>query len=63
VQDLAKDGAPHWTKARKFYSSVASELVAHGHAFDVFACALDQVCSAAVVASYTKGDGGVMARI
>lgn len=43
AQDLAKDGVQHFAKARKFYSGVASELIAHGHAFDVFACALDQV--------------------
>jgi protein transport protein SEC23 len=45
MQDLAKDATPHFAKAKKFYSSVAADLVAHGHAFDIFACALDQVNS------------------
>ncbi len=43
TQHLVKSAAPHFDKAKKFYSAVAQELVAHGHAFDVFACALDQV--------------------
>lgn len=42
-QDLAKDSAPHFRKAKKFYDGVAGELVAHGHALDMFVCALDQV--------------------
>lgn len=42
-KDLAKDGAPHFNKARKFYNSVAAELASHGHTLDIFACALDQV--------------------
>ncbi|KAG2499921.1 hypothetical protein HYH03_002208 [Edaphochlamys debaryana] len=42
-KDLAKDGAPHYRKAKKFYDGLAQELVAHGHALDIFACALDQV--------------------
>lgn len=43
VQDIAKDAAPHMRKAKKFYDSIAAELVHHGHAMDMFACALDQV--------------------
>jgi protein transport protein SEC23 len=43
LQDLAKDAAPHFAKARKFYNSVAQQLVSHGHTLDIFACALDQV--------------------
>ena len=42
-QDLAKDTAPHFRKAKKFYETVATELVAHGHACDLFNCSLDQV--------------------
>ncbi|KAL6762935.1 hypothetical protein V8C86DRAFT_2509254 [Haematococcus lacustris] len=42
-KDIAKDGAPHFVKARKFYNSIAAQLVAHGHTLDMFACALDQV--------------------
>lgn len=42
-KDLAKDSAQHFRKAKKFYETVASELVHHGHALDVFACALDQI--------------------
>jgi protein transport protein SEC23 len=43
-KDLAKDGAPHFRKAKKYYDGLAQELVAHGHIMDIFACALDQVC-------------------
>jgi hypothetical protein len=43
LQDLAKDAAPYFAKARKFYQSVAAELVAHGHALDIFNCSLDQI--------------------
>eukprot|EP00967_Tisochrysis_lutea_P157602 scaffold320197_cov21-Tisochrysis_lutea.AAC.1 len=42
-KDLAKDAVPHFAKAKKFYNSVAAELVAHGHTLDMFTCALDQV--------------------
>ena len=45
-KDLVKDAAPHYKKARKFYDSLAAQLVQQGHALDVFACSLDQVsCS------------------
>lgn len=43
LQDLVKDAAPFWKKARKFYEGAARQLVAQGHALDVFACSLDQV--------------------
>lgn len=46
LQDVAKDAAPYMRKAKKFYDGIATELVAHGHAFDLFACSLDQVCFA-----------------
>lgn len=42
-KDLAKDAAPHFRKAKKFYDTLAQEMVAHGHIMDIFACALDQV--------------------
>lgn len=42
-KDLAKDSAPHFAKAKKFYAGVAAELASHGHTLDMFACALDQV--------------------
>jgi len=41
-KDLAKDAAPYFKKASKFYDGLAAQLVAQGHAMDVFACALDQ---------------------
>lgn len=43
VQDLVKEAAPHYKKAKKFYENIAKQLVAQGHALDVFACSLDQV--------------------
>lgn len=43
LQDLVKDAAPFWKKAKKFYEGVAKQLVVQGHALDVFACSLDQV--------------------
>jgi protein transport protein SEC23 len=42
-KDLAKDGAPHFRKAKKYYDGLALELVTHGHIMDIFSCALDQV--------------------
>lgn len=42
-KDLIKEAAPHYKKARKFYDSLAAQLVQQGHALDVFACSLDQV--------------------
>lgn len=43
-QDLVKETASHFKKAKKFYDGVAAQLVKQGHALDVFACSLDQVC-------------------
>ncbi|WIA18955.1 hypothetical protein OEZ85_003624 [Tetradesmus obliquus] len=40
-KDLAKDAAPHFRKAKKFYDGLAAEMVGHGHICDVFSCALD----------------------
>ncbi|KAG1675309.1 hypothetical protein FOA52_015983 [Chlamydomonas sp. UWO 241] len=42
-KDLLKDAAPHFRGAAKFYASIASELVTHGHTLDYFTCSLDQV--------------------
>lgn len=42
MQDLAKDRAPHYKKARRFFDGVAVQLVQQQHSLDVFACALDQ---------------------
>jgi len=42
-KDLVKDAAPHHRKSRKFFESVAAELVLHGHTLDIFTCSLDQV--------------------
>ena len=41
-KDLAKDAAPLWRSALKFYEHLAVQLVANGHSVDVFACALEQ---------------------
>jgi hypothetical protein len=42
-KDLAKDAAPHFRKAKKYYDSLAAEMVQHGHICDIFSCALDNV--------------------
>jgi protein transport protein SEC23 len=42
-KDLAKDAAPHYRRAKKYYDAVAAQFVAHGHSLDVYACSLDQV--------------------
>ncbi|KAL4422806.1 hypothetical protein ABPG75_009003 [Micractinium tetrahymenae] len=42
-KDLAKDAAPYYRKAKKFYDAIAAQLVAQGHSMDLFACSLDQV--------------------
>jgi hypothetical protein len=42
-KDLAKDAAPHFRKAKKFYDVLATEMVGHGHICDIFSCALDNV--------------------
>ncbi|PNH05857.1 Protein transport protein Sec23A [Tetrabaena socialis] len=53
MPDVAKDGAPHYRKAKKFYDALATELVAHGHSFDIFACALDQRAVDSLIADDT----------
>ena len=42
VQDLAKDRASHYKRARRFFDGVAAQLVQQQQSLDVFACALDQ---------------------
>ena len=42
-KDLAKDAAPLFAKAAKFYAGVGQAMVSAGHALDIFACSLDQV--------------------
>mmetsp|Transcript_22611 Transcript_22611/g.27289 ORF Transcript_22611/g.27289 Transcript_22611/m.27289 type:complete len:751 (+) Transcript_22611:306-2558(+) len=42
-KDIAKEAAPYYKKAKKFYADLSSELVRNGHVVDIFACALDQV--------------------
>ena len=42
-KDLAKDAAPYYRKAKKFYDAIAVQLVSQGHSMDLFACSLDQV--------------------
>ena len=41
-QDLVKETAVHYKKARKCYDALAAQLVRQGHSLDVFACSLDQ---------------------
>ena len=43
AQDLVKETAAFYKKARKFYDALARQLVRQGHALDIFACSLDQV--------------------
>ena len=43
MQDLAKETAPYYKKAKKFFDALAGQLARQGHALDVFACSLDQV--------------------
>lgn len=45
-KDLAKDAAPHFRKAKKFYDGLAGEMVQHGNICDIFSCALDNVSTA-----------------
>ena len=42
AQDLVKETASFYKKARKFYDALAGQLVRQGHALDIFACSLDQ---------------------
>lgn len=57
-KDLAKDAAPHYRRAHKFYDGVAAQLVAQGHSLDVYACALDQV-GLAEMKTAVEATGGI----
>jgi protein transport protein SEC23 len=57
-KDLAKDAAPHYRKARKYYDGVAAQLVAQGHSLDMYACSLDQV-GLAEMKTAVEASGGV----
>lgn len=43
AQDLVKGTASLYVKARKFFDTLAAQLVRQGHTLDIFACSLDQV--------------------
>ena len=57
-KDLAKDAAPHYRRARKFYDNIAAQLVAQGHSLDVYACALDQI-GLAEMKTAVEATGGI----
>ena len=57
-KDLAKDAAPHYRRAHKFYDTIAAQMVAQGHALDVYACALDQV-GLAEMKTAVEATGGI----
>ena len=44
-KDLDKDAASYFKKAVQFYEELAKQLVSQGHVLDLFASALDQVCT------------------
>lgn len=44
-KDMDKGAVPFFDKAVKFYEGLSKQLVHQGHVLDLFACALDQVCS------------------
>jgi protein transport protein SEC23 len=41
-KDLEKDSCEFWRPAVQFFEAISTTLVAHSHALDVFACALEQ---------------------
>ncbi len=53
LQDLAKDAAPLFKKALRFYQGLSGDLVKQSHSLDVFACALDQVSFIGAYGSHT----------
>lgn len=57
-KDLAKDAAPHYRRAHKYYDVIAAQLVAQGHSLDVYACALDQV-GLAEMKTAVEATGGI----
>ena len=59
-KDIAQDKAPLFTKAKKKYDAIATQLCANGHSLDVFACALDQVGLAEMKGCAQKTGGAVV---
>lgn len=57
-KDLAKDAAPHYRRAHKYYDGIAVQMVAQGHSLDVYACSLDQV-GLAEMKTAVEATGGV----
>eukprot|EP00890_Picochlorum_soloecismus_P005474 jgi/Picsp_1/5928/NSC_03285-R1_transport protein len=57
-KDLAKDAAPHYRKAKKYYDGIAAQLVTQGHSLDMYACALDQV-GLAEMKTAVEATGGI----
>jgi protein transport protein SEC23 len=46
--DVVKDKAKYTSKATKFYEGLAKRAVTNGHAVDIYASSLDQVCESSV---------------
>ncbi|KAK9837195.1 hypothetical protein WJX84_004838 [Apatococcus fuscideae] len=59
-KDLAKDAAPLFKKALRFYDGLAADLVKQSHSLDVFACALDQVGLAEMKRAVERSGGNVV---
>eukprot|EP00884_Botryococcus_braunii_P021827 jgi/Botrbrau1/8328/Bobra.0081s0017.1 len=59
-KDLAKEAAPHYKKAKKFYEQLGSQLVHQGHSLDLFACSLDQVGLAEMKQAVEQSGGMVV---
>ena len=58
-KDLEKDSCAFWRPAVKFYEQIATTLVQHAHALDVFACALEQ-SGLAEMKPAIQGTGGLV---
>lgn len=50
--DVLKDKAKYVAKSSKFYEGLAKRAVANGHAVDIFANSLDQVCLKIIMIYY-----------
>ncbi|KAK9868182.1 hypothetical protein WJX84_004175 [Apatococcus fuscideae] len=59
-KDLAKDAAPLFKKALRFYEGLSADLVKQSHSLDVFACALDQVGLAEMKRAVERSGGNVV---
>ena len=53
-KDLDKGSAKHFNASSGFYDGLAHRLIENGQALDVFACALDQVCTHTLSLSSTS---------